>query len=52
MEEENKMKKIKINIEIECFQDAFKNWRYSSDDLGVMNDFCSPSLVRRIEKTK
>ena len=44
------MKKIKI--EIECWKDDFGRWRYTSDELGVMNDFCCPSLVRRIEETK
>lgn len=45
------MKKIKIEIQIDCWKDEMGNWRYTSDDLGIPNGFCSRSnqkLMRKI----
>jgi len=39
-------KKIKIGIDIECWKDEFGNWRYTSDDLGILNGFCDRAYRR------
>lgn len=44
------MKKIKIKIEIECWKDEMGNWRYTSDDLGILNGYCSRSNQKLMRK--